>query len=115
MAWSIFDFVADSADAQLAYERVVLLLVFPPPPHAAIIDSILPKETPSARARNMKSRRLILPAVNSCTSLSVSFIDITPIVVKVTNMFARRHASVYQYCTTICSNNLPNLLRFEIG
>src|SRR5579859_5917943 len=85
MAWSICFFVADSADAQLAYLRVVvlLLLVLLEPPHAARMDSIPPKEMPSASARTIKSRRPILPSVKSCMSLFVSFIDITPIVVRI--------------------------------
>src|SRR5579859_5563565 len=84
MAWSICFFVADSADAQLAYLRVVvlLLLLLLEPPHAARMDSIPPKEMPSASARTIKSRRPILPSVKSCMSLFVSFIDITPIVVR---------------------------------
>src|SRR2546421_2033053 len=83
MAWSIFAFVADSADAQLAYLRVVLLVVLLvlPPPHDARMDSIPVKERPSASARNTKSRRLILPSFKSSMSLLVSFIDIAPIVI----------------------------------
>src|SRR6266480_5113921 len=92
MAWSICVFVADSADAQLAYPRVVVLPLVPLLllPHAARMDSMPLREMPSTRARRIKSRRPILPSVNSCTSLSVSFIDNTPIVVKGTNMMARR-------------------------
>src|SRR5438046_1447356 len=83
MAWSIFAFVADSADAQLAYLRVVLLVVLLVllPPHDARMDSIPVKERPSAKARNTKSRRLILPSFKSSMSLLVSFIDIAPIVI----------------------------------
>src|SRR5207248_6351590 len=83
MAWSIFAFVADSADAQLAYLRVVplVVLVVLLPPHAARMDSIPVKERPSAKARNTKSRRLILPSFKSSMSLLVSFIDIAPIVI----------------------------------
>src|ERR1051326_6829874 len=88
MALSICAFVADSADAQLAYLRVVLLVVLLVllPPHAARMDSIPVKERPSASARNMKSRRLILPSFNSCMGLLLSLIDISPIVVRVTTL-----------------------------
>src|SRR5258707_2354015 len=84
MAVSICFFVADSADAQLAYLRVVALPLelLLPPPHAAMMASMPVRDIPKAAARKIKSRRPILPACRSCTSLFMSLIDITPIVVR---------------------------------
>src|SRR5690242_17213103 len=82
MALSIWVFVADSADAQLAYLRVVLLLLLlglPLLPHDSRKAAILLNDTPTASERKIKSRRLILPASRSCSSWFMSLIDITPI------------------------------------
>src|ERR1700730_14790497 len=84
MALSICVFVADSADAQLAYLRVVLLLLLGPglllPPHDSRKATMPLKDTPNASERKIKSGRLILPASRSCSSWFMSLIDITPIV-----------------------------------
>src|ERR1700694_3201132 len=83
MALSICVFVADSADAQLAYLRVVLPPVLGPgllpPPHDSRKAAMPLKETPNASERKIKSRRLIRPASRSCSSWFMSLIDITPI------------------------------------